>query len=281
MSGWTSLVQPEVLAVALHRSDLAIVDCRFALQDNTAGESAFAQAHIPGAAYLHLERDLSDMSIVGAGRHPWPDENHLLARLGQAGIGPQHQVVAYDDGDLMFAPRLWFALRVLGHERVAVLDGGFRRWVALGLPTRSGQELRPSAYYPGNYDRSRLVDAAGVQAHLAGGGVLLDSRAADRFRGENESIDRIGGHVPGALNRPFAENLMDGRMKPPMQLADEFHALLREHPPGDVVVMCGSGVSACANLLAMERAGLRGARLYAGSWSDWISDPARPVATAD
>ena len=279
MAGWTSVVQAEVLGVALGRSDLAIVDCRFSLLDNAAGERAYAQAHIPGAAYLHLESDLSNMRVTGEGRHPWPDERRLLARLGEVGITPQHQVVAYDDGGLMFAPRLWFILRTLGHEKVAVLDGGFARWVSLGLPTRSGHELRPCAYYPGSFDRDRLLDAQGVQAHLASGGLLVDARAASRFRGEEETIDRVAGHVPGAINRPFADNLQDGRLKPPAQLAEEFRTLLDGRPPGAVVMMCGSGVSACANLLAMERAGLRGGRLYPGSWSGWIADPARPVAT--
>lgn len=279
MAGWTSIVQPEVLSIALDRADLAIVDCRFSLVDSAAGERAWVESHIPGAAYLHLERDLSDMRVTGEGRHPWPEQAALLARLGQVGITPGHQVVAYDEGDLMFAPRLWFLLRVLGHEKAAVLDGGFRRWVSLGLPTRSGHELRPAAYYTGDFDHARLIDAEGVQRHLQAGGVLIDSRAAERFRGEEETIDRVAGHVPGAINRPFAANLDNGRLKPPAQLADEFRALLDGRPPGEVVVMCGSGVSACANLLAMERAGLRGARLYLGSWSGWITDPARPVAT--
>lgn len=279
MAGWTTIVQPEVLAVALERSDLAIVDCRFSLLDNAAGERAYVESHIPGAAYLHLEADLSDMHVTGGGRHPWPAEHAFLARLGEAGITPQHQVVAYDDGDLMFAPRLWFLLRTLGHEKVAVLDGGFSRWVSLGLPTRTGRELRPSAYYPGSFDRDRLVDADGVREHLDAGGALLDARAAGRFRGEDENIDRVAGHVPGAINRPFADNLEEGRLKSPAQLAAEFRALLDGRLAGDVVAMCGSGVTACANLLAMERAGLRGARLYTGSWSDWISDPDRPVAT--
>ena len=281
MAGWTTLVQPEILAVALAREDLVVVDCRFSLLDNAAGERSYAESHIPGAVYMHLERDLSDMRVTGGGRHPWPEERHVLARLGEVGIAPHHQVVAYDDGDLMFAPRLWFMLRTLGHEKVAVLDGGWKRWTSLGLPTASARELRASTYYPGSFDRERLVDAAGVQAHLDGGGLLIDSRAGDRFRGMNESIDRIAGHVPGAVNRPFADNLADGRMKPPTELADAFRGLRSGRTPGDVVVMCGSGVSACANLLAMERAGLRGARLYAGSWSDWITDPARPVASGD
>lgn len=280
MAGWTTLVQPEPLALALGRADLAIVDCRFALADPAAGEQAWRIAHLPGAVYAHLERDLSDMRRRGEGRHPWPQAEVFAARLGQWGIAPGAQVVAYDDGDGAFAARLWFLLRTLGHEKVAVLDGGWSRWVALGLPVSSSAPAPVPAHYPARaFDAARLCDADQVAAHLAAGGVVLDARAPARFRGEEEPIDRIAGHVPGARNRPYADNLAHGRFKPPAQLADEFRALLGDAPGEAVVAMCGSGVTACHNLLALERAGIRGARLYPGSWSGWISDPARPVAT--
>lgn len=281
MSGWNTVVAPETLATALHRPDLAIVDCRFSLASPVAGELAYQTSHLPGAVYAHLERDLSDMSRQGEGRHPWPAEEAFLARLSAWGIGPHHQVVAYDDGEGAMAARLWFLLRVLGHEKVAVLDGGWKRWTALGLPVDTQVPQRAPMVYRGSFDRSRLLDATQVQAHLEAGGLLLDARARDRFRGENEVIDRVAGHVPGAVNRPFADNLSGQQFKRPAELADEYRALLGGRASSDVVAMCGSGVTACHLLLAMERAGLTGARLFTGSWSGWISDPSRPVATGE
>lgn len=281
MAGWTTLVQPETLAGALNRPDLVVVDCRFTLLDPNAGEHAYLTSHLPGAAYAHLERDLSDMSPNGDGRHPWPPADMFTARLSRWGIEPHHQVVAYDDGDGAIAARLWFLLRMLGHEKVAVLDGGWARWTALGLPVSSAPRAPSSSHYRAVFDLSRLFDANALQAHLDNGGMLVDARGAARFRGDEEPLDRIAGHVPGAINRPYPSNLVDGRFKAPMQLADEYRALLGEHAPDQVVVMCGSGVTACHNLLAMERAGLKGAILYTGSWSGWIADPSRPVATGE
>lgn len=281
MTGWTTLVQAETLSIALGRPDLAIVDCRFSITSPGAGEVAYQAAHLPGAVYAHLDRDLSDMRKHGQGRHPWPDAADFTARLGEWGISPRHQVVAYDDGDGAHAARLWFLLRALGHEKVAVLDGGWARWTGIGLPVDSQVRKPPPAKYAGEFDAARLLDAQAVQARLDAGGLLIDARAADRFRGENEMHDRIPGHVPGARNRPYAENLADGRFKSPVLLAEEFRALLAEHRPEDTMVMCGSGVTACHHLLAMERAGLKGAQLFTGSWSGWIADPQRPVAVGD
>ena len=281
MAGWTTLVQAETLAGALNRTDLVIVDCRFSLLDPNAGEHAYLTSHLPGAAYAHLERDLSDMSPHGDGRHPWPPADMFTTKLSRWGIEPTTQVVAYDDGDGAYAARLWFLLRMLGHEKIAVLDGGWARWTALGLPVSSASRAPSASHYRAVYDLSRLFDAGAVQAHLDNGGMLVDARGASRFRGDEEPLDRIAGHVLGAVNRPYALNLADGRFKPPMQLADEYRALLGEHAPDQVVVMCGSGVTACHNLLAMERAGLKGAILYTGSWSGWIADPSRPVAVGE
>lgn len=281
MAGWTTLVQTETLAIGLERRDLAIVDCRFSLVDPNAGESAYRQSHIPGAVYAHLDRDLSRFGQVGAGRHPWPTVEAFRASLERWGITADAQVVAYDDADGAYAARLWFLLRAIGHGKVAVLDGGWKRWVSLGMPTETFVRPRMASHYAGAFDASRLVDADGVRAHLEAGGVLLDARAPERFGGDEEPLDRVAGHVPGAINRPYARNLEGGRLKTPVQLAAEYRALLDERPARDVVVMCGSGVTACHVLLAMERAGLRGARLYAGSWSEWITDPTRPVATGD
>ena len=279
MAGWTTLVQAETLAMGLSRPDVAIVDCRFSLIDPNAGESAYRESHVPGAVYAHVDRDLSSRGHPGAGRHPWPMIDTFRSRLGEWGIRPDTQVVAYDDAGGAFASRLWFLMRVIGHEKVAVLDGGWKRWLSLGLPTETFTPRRVPTTYPGGFDMSRLVGADEVAAHLAEGGLLLDARAAARYRGEEELIDRLAGHVPGAVNRPYADNLVEDRFKPAAQLADEYRALLDGHDPGDAIVMCGSGVTACHVLLAMERAGLRGARLYAGSWSGWIADPDRPVAT--
>ena len=285
MAGWTTLVPAETLAMALNRADVAIIDCRFNLIDPSAGEIAYRATHLPGASYAHLERDLSDMTPPGDGRHPWPSVEQLASRLARWGIGPTSQVIVYDDGDGAIAARLWFLLRMLGHEKVAVLDGGWARWTALGLPVSSSPPTTSTqfrAQYDAKqmaFDSVRLFDADMVEAHLHTGGMLLDARAAPRFRGENEVLDRVAGHVPGAVNRPYSQNLVDGRFKTPMQLAEEFRELLGERGPADVVSMCGSGVTACHNLLAMERAGFKGAGLYTGSWSGWISDVSRPIAT--
>lgn len=278
---WTTLVQAETLANSLDAGDLVVIDTRFSLAAPDAGGHAYREAHIPGARYAHLDRDLSNpaASTPGAGRHPWPVADAFTARLGAWGVTPATRVVAYDDGDGAIAARLWFLLQTLGHARAAVLDGGWARWIALGLPTQADiPAVQPTAYVA-HFDRSRLLDAVQVQAHLERGGLLVDARAGERFRGEVEPIDRRAGHVPGAVNRPYAMNLVDGRFEPPAQLAAEFGALAGAQRPEDVVAMCGSGVTACHHLLAMAHAGLDGAKLFAGSWSGWIEDPKRPVAT--
>ena len=278
---WTTLVQAEALADALAQPDLRILDCRFSLADPAQGERAHAQSHLPGAVYAHLERDLSDMRSPGEGRHPWPDAAGFTATLGRWGITPGTQVVAYDDGDGAHAARAWCLLRMLGHARVAVLDGGFARWTALGLPTTAEVPAHAATRYAGTFDADRLLDAPAVQRHLDAGGLLVDARAAARFRGDEEPIDPVAGHVPGAVNRPYACNLEGGRFKSAAVLADEFRALLGDHAPDDAAVMCGSGVTACHHLLAMAHAGLPGGKLFTGSWSGWIADPSRPVATGD
>lgn len=284
---WTTLVQAEALASSLGADDLIVIDARFSLADTEAGERDYRVAHVPGAFYAHLDRDLSHARSAtdaaafesGAGRHPWPDADAFAATLGAWGVTPLHQVVAYDDGDGAYAARLWFLLQVFGHERAAVLDGGWARWRALELPVEETTPVPRPTSCRARFDTSRLLDAVQVQAHVDRGGMLLDARADERFRGEVEPIDRVAGHVPGAVNRPYAMNLRDGRFKPPSELAAEFGALAAAHRPEGVVTMCGSGVTACHHLLAMAHAGLHGAKLYTGSWSGWIEDPARPVAT--
>ena len=279
MAGWNTIVQPETLSIALQRDDLAVVDCRFSLVDPNVGESAYREAHVPGAVYAHLDRDLAAPGQPGLGRHPWPGADAFRSRLEQWGITPATQVVAYDDGDGAYAARLWFLLRAFGHEKAAVLDGGWKRWIALGMPTETQVRRHLPTSYRGAFDMRRLVDDAGVAAHVAAGGLLLDARSADRFRGEREPIDRVAGHVPGAVNRPYADNLEHGRLKAPMRLADEYRGLLQGRDAHDVVVMCGSGVTACALALGLVRAGFPEPAVYDGSWTEWASLPDTPIVT--
>lgn len=275
---WTTLVDADALADRLDAADLRLFDCRFALNDTAVGEAAWREAHLPGAQYAHLDRDLSGPHRHGAGRHPWPEAESFGAWLGRCGVTPEMQVVAYDGGDGAYAARLWFLLRAFGHRRVAVLDGGWTRWTALGLPTDAKLPPIQATTYPGRFDHSLLFDAGGIPARLKAGDALVDARADERYRGEIEPIDRVAGHVPGAINRPYAMNLDAGRFKPAARLAAEFAALLGDRSPQQVIAMCGSGVTACHHLLAMTHAGLPGARLFTGSWSGWIEDPSRPVA---
>lgn len=281
MTAWHTLVQPDALHAALDDPRVVVVDCRFSLADPDAGARAYAASHMPGARYAHLDHDLSDHRKQEVGRHPWPDAGDFTARLGRWGISPAHQVVAYDDGDGAHAARLWFLLRTLGHHDVAVLDGGWARWQALGLPVQSTVSTAEPALYDAAFDSSRLLDAARVQAHLAAGGVLLDARAPERFRGDVEPLDRVAGHVPGAINHPYAGNLSGGAFKTPDALRRDYVERIGDADATDVVAMCGSGVTACHLLLAMAHAGLGLGRLYTGSWSGWISDPGRPVAVGD
>lgn len=282
MMNWTTLVPAEELAAQLGSDGLVVIDARAGLGDPEAGEAAYAQSHIPGARYAHLDRDLSDHRKRNAGRHPWPDAADFTATLERWGVSPDDQVVAYDHGDgALAAARLWALLRLLGHRRVAVLDGGWQRWNELGLPTDAALPAPAPSRYPGSFDQRRLLDADAVRAHLDAGKLLIDARAAERFRGEVEPLDRVAGHVPGARNRPYAQNLSDGRFKPAGELAQGFAEVMGDYAPQQTVVMCGSGVTACHHLLAMEHAGLQGAGLFTGSWSGWLADPSRPVATGE
>lgn len=281
MAGWTTLVQAETLSIGLARPDLVVLDCRFDLADTNAGENGWMQAHIPGARYAHLDRDLSGPLQASKGRHPWPEAAEFTARLERWGISPQSQVVAYDADSGAYAARAWFLLRALGHEKVAVLDGGWKRWTALGLPVDNKLPVPITAKYHATFDARRILDSDQVAEALHAGELLVDARAPARFRGEEERLDRVAGHVPGAINRPVTDNLADGRFKSPGQLAEEFRALLHGSPANQLIAMCGSGVTACHHLLAMERAGMPGARLFAPSWSGWISDLERPIATGE
>ena len=281
---WQTLVDAHGLAAHLDDLDLCILDCRADLADPAAAARDYAEAHLPGAYHADLERDLSALDKAGQGRHPWPDAANFARRLAAWGIGPHMQVVLYDAGNGMYAARGWCLLRLFGHTRVAVLDGGLAAWREAGLPVtqRAPTTVAEAAPYPGDFDYARLFDHDDVIAHLAHGGLLVDARAPERFRGEVEPIDPRAGHVPGAINRPFAANLgAAGRFKPRDVLFAEFAELLGGHTPSDMVAMCGSGVTACHHLLAMAHAGLEGGKLYMGSWSGWISDPARPTAVGE
>jgi thiosulfate/3-mercaptopyruvate sulfurtransferase len=279
-ASFTTLIGALELARCISDPDWVVVDCRFDLSNPDFGRDAYLRGHLPGAFFLDLESDLSGPRTGLNGRHPLPDPAKLAARLAECGIGNHSQVVAYDDASGMFASRLWWLLRWLGHHRVAVLDGGLQAWSAAAQALNADlPEPRTAAPYTLAL-RPLRVDVAHVSKHLdTADTLLLDARSPDRFRGENEALDPVGGHIPGAINRFFRDNLgPDGCFKQPSLLREEFGALLGRHTPTQVVHQCGSGVTACVNVLAMEAAGLCGSRLYAGSWSEWCADPARPVA---
>ena len=277
---YTTLVSTHDLARHLRDSGWVVCDCRHDLGDLALGRRAYAESHIPGARFLHLDDDLSGPRNGRNGRHPLPAPDALAARLAECGIGNDTQVVAYDASGGCYASRLWWMLRWLGHTRAAVLDGGWQAWMKDALPTTSElPDVRAARFTP-HLQPHLFVDSAFVLRHLGSTEVcVLDARSADRFRGENETLDPVGGHIPSAVNRFFRDNLdANGQFKPADALRRELQDLLGSRPPAQIVHQCGSGVTACHNLLAMEHAGLYGSRLYAGSWSEWISDPARPVA---
>ena len=276
---YTTLVDVATLATHLGDQDWRVVDVRHQLSDVGYGERAYVESHIPGAVFLHCDRDLSGPLTGGNGRHPWPERDRLAAGLGEIGIGPQTQVVVYDDAQGMIAGRLWVLLRWLGHERVALLDGGLQAWQAAGGAMTALPPNLHAVVFKAD-EGVGPVTASDVLERLETPGMrLVDARSPDRYRGENETIDPVGGHIPGAVNRFFRDNLqVDGRCKPAATLRAEWLAVLAGALPEQVIHQCGSGVSACHNMLAMEIAGLPGSRLYAGSWSEWCADPGRPVA---
>lgn len=278
----TVLIETETLARFLADPDWVVFDCRHDLMAPSRARAEYAQSHIPSARFLHLDDDLSAPKTGRNGRHPLPDPDLFMEKLGEAGVNSRKQVVAYDAQGGMVASRLWWMLRWLGHLPIAVLDGGWDRWVAEGRP-RSAEVPRPQPTRFTGRPRGTEVSADSLRSHLGDGTmVLVDGRAPDRYRGQNETIDQVGGRIPGAKNRYYRDNLdSSGRFKQPEVLKAEFGALLGARSPADVVNYCGSGVSACHNLLAMEVAGLRGARLYPGSWSEWGADPSRPVASGE
>ena len=277
---YTTLISTQTLNQQLNNPDWVIVDCRFSLADTEAGAKAYRHGHIPNARYAHLDKDLSSAITDFTGRHPLPNFALLAKKLGDWGITNNSQVVAYDDAGGAFAGRLWWLLRCMGHDKVAVLDGGIKHWQKQGLPiTTALPKVRPATFRPYLNDAAWL-NALQVQNALAQKSIcLIDARTPERYRGEQEPIDPVAGHVPGALNRAFQLNLdSNGLFLSAEQLREQFKRLIGNTSPQHVVHMCGSGVTACHNLLAMEHAGLTGSKLYAGSWSEWIRNKNRPVA---
>lgn len=271
----TPLIDVDTLARALPRAELVVVDCRFDLMAPAAGRDAWLEAHIPGAVYAHLDHDLSGPPTTDRGRHPLPPPDRLCEVFGALGIGNDSFVVAYDDGGGMIAARLWWMLRYMGHEAVAVLNGGWQAWVAAGQRVAQGTETAQRRRFTGTPRRERLVTVEEVSPALS----LLDARAAPRYRGEQEPIDPHPGHIPGARNHCWQANLdADGRFAPAAELARRLAADLGATPNAHTVHYCGSGVSACHNVLAQVAAGLPEPRLYVGSWSEWCRDPGRPRA---
>jgi thiosulfate/3-mercaptopyruvate sulfurtransferase len=277
---YNTLISPQALADNLNNPNWVIFDSRFSLADSSIGAKAYRMGHLPGARYVHLNDDLSSPVRSYTGRHPLPDFNQLAQKLAAWGVNNRSQIVVYDDANGAFAGRLWWLLRCMGHLQIAVLDGGIQHWQKLGLPLTT-QLPRPQASQFRSYlDNRQWLTAEQVENGLAANRIsLIDARTPERYHGLQEPIDPVAGHVPKALNRPFQRNLQSsGQFLSPEVLRQEFTQLLGSRSAEQVVHMCGSGVTACHNLLAMEVAGLSGSRLYAGSWSEWIVNRNRSVA---
>jgi thiosulfate/3-mercaptopyruvate sulfurtransferase len=276
------LVSPEELAPNLNNPAWVVVDCRHDLADVGKGRRAYAHSHIPGAFFLHLDEDLSGKKTGENGRHPLPEVHVMAAKLGAIGIDASKRVVAYDDAGGPYAARLWWTLKWLGHDNCAILDGGIDAWTRAGKPTTQEVPAAQAAKFTPRVREDVAVDLKFIEANLQSKAALvIDARAAERYRGENETIDPVAGHIPGAGNRFFKQNLAaDGRFKKPEELRAAFLQLMGTRAPGEIVNQCGSGVTAAHNLFAMELAGLAGSKLYPGSWSEWCA-AARPVAKGD
>jgi thiosulfate/3-mercaptopyruvate sulfurtransferase len=282
---FTTLISAADLRSLVGKPDIAVIDCRFDLMNPAAGRRAYLEGHIPGARYADLNRDLSGPITATTGRHPLPSPGDFAVTLARLRVGSATQVVAYDDSGGAFAARLWWMLRWVGHAAAAVLDGGIKAWVNEGGALRAGEEA-PLPAAQGQYHESLQVDTAAVvgtadleQLLSDPAFLLIDARAGERYAGTVEPIDSVAGHIDGAVNHAFSSNLgADGRFLPAPLLRQMWEKRLAGRSPTQVAAMCGSGVTACHNLLSLEVAGMRGARLYAGSWSEWIRDPNRPVA---
>lgn len=277
---YETLIEPAALKSQLGAENWCIIDCRFSLADPEAGYREYLAAHIPGALYAHLDNDLSSPVRPGTGRHPLPERTTLQEKFGAWGIDSTTQVIVYDNSGGMMAARLWWLLRWMGHASVALLDGGLPRWQREGHPlTTALPVLTPRTFVPGPpleqpVSSEELLSRLDDTDHL-----LIDVRAAERFRGEVEPLDRVAGHIPWAINLPLQNNLDgEGNFLPAAELQHYYANALGNRAPHHIAIMCGSGVTACHTLLALHLAGWHGAKLYAGSWSEWITDPSRPVA---
>lgn len=283
--GWEALIDVASLRSVLGRSYIRVIDCRHDLARPDLGRKQYDESHVPGAVFADLDRDLSGTKDGKNGRHPLPKPSELVARLQSWGVNTTSQVVVYDASEGCYAARAWWLLRWLGHSKVAVLDGGWPAWIGAGCPT---SEQKPAARAGDFQARSPLESIVTVETvaewsrnlKATSAKLLIDARAPDRYEGRNETIDPVAGHIPGAINRFWRQNLSsDGRFKPSAQLRSEYVSLLAGRSPQNVAVQCGSGVIACHELLAMHLAGLHGAALFPGSWSQWIADSSRPIGT--
>jgi len=274
------LISAEDLNKAQQNESVLVVDCRFDLSDTDKGHRNYLHAHIPGAVYAHLDDDLSGPLTSDSGRHPLPAAEKFSGFLARSGWSAGTRLVVYDDGGGSIAARLWWLMKYFGHEDVALLDGGFPAWQSAGFELETGQSTIAAAEAVKLKSRDDMVVATKeILENLSVHGMtLVDVRAAERFNGEVEPIDSVAGHIPGSINFPFQQNLdTDGRFKPIAAIQQELHALQGARPSADLVFMCGSGVTACHTIFAAGLARLQGAKLYAGSWSEWIRDPSRPI----
>lgn len=280
---YTQLIEVEDIFSNIDNPNWVIVDCRFDLANPGWGFADYQQGHIPGAVYAHLDHDLSGPRTLSNGRHPLPDRQTFTETLGRLGIDSSRQVVVYDTSGGSFAVRLWWMLKYYGHARVAVLNSGFSSWTARGYPVTGGNSTNPKRVFTGTPDPTMVISTAEMEKIVADPrSILIDARAPERFRGDVEPLDKVAGHIPGAINRFHQLNLdTNGLWLAPDTLKSEFRALLGGNPSAQAIVYCGSGVTSCHHLLAMEVAGLPMARLYAGSWSEWIRDPQHPVALGE
>ena len=275
------LISAETLMEIHGEGNTRILDCRYLLNDPGFGVASYRRAHIPGSIYLDLAEDLSSPITARTGRHPLPAVDHFAETVGKWGVADDSIVIAYDDGPGAMAARCWWLLRWFGHQSVYVLDGGLDAWVEAGGVLVDGTESYPMAKFTGRPRQNDWTDADTLMQVMDDPvRLIIDARENKRFLGLEEPIDRIAGHIPSAINRPFQHNLSGGRFKSAKILKQEFIDLVGSISPNQVIHSCGSGVTACHNLLAMEVAGLHGSRLYAGSWSEWITDPNRPVISS-
>lgn len=280
---YSTLISTDELAAHLDDPQWVIIDCRFVLSKPEAGRALYRQSHIPGARYAHLNKDLSSTVSADSGRHPLPDPYVLAEKLGQWGIDKQTQVVVYDDTFGAMAVRMWWLLRWLGHEAVALLNGGLPKWQREKRPMDAELPEVASKAFEMQVNNALWVDAHTVDSiREHSDHTLIDARAEERYTGMIEPLDKVAGHIPGAINYPYEDNLdFSGKFMSAEELKEEYKDLIGNKDPANIIHMCGSGVTACHNILAMEHAGLKGSKLYAGSWSEWITRPERPVTTGE